>query len=866
MPAINSPLGSPYGLAIDQSGNLFFSDYSNSVIRRIGADGIITTVTGIAPAIAGEEVPVSSLTLAAPTGLAIAPAGDLYVAESGRNRVMIVTGHRNVASVQAASFTGPALASEAIVAAFGTNLAAATQVATELPLPTALAGTTVRVRDSLSQEMFAPLFFVSPEQINYQIPSGIANGPATVLVTNQQGATSSGDVMIETTAPGLFSANADGQGVAAATVLRFRAEGAQVYEPVSVFDQTLKRFVARPLDFGPPGDQLFLILFGTGLRRAAPGAVNAWIGGEPVDVLYVGAQGGFAGLDQINLSLPRTLAGRGEVEVALSIDGKATNTLRIALAGAPCSFQVTAPGQIVPAAGGGVTVSVASASTCFWAARSNASWIATDFNGAASGAGAVTFSVSPNAGPLSRSGEVRVAGQSVSIIQAGAESSPPPAVAVTNPSDTGSFTATVPVMSFGGTASAGVAFLTWSNDRGGNGYAGGTINWTVADVRLQLGVNNLTVTAYDGQGRTGSARFAVNFKPEWEINTVAGGGQNDPAQGGQATNAKLEYVTDLVVDASGNIYLSSGSRVFKVTPAGAISIFAGGGQSGLGAENVPATSVSIGSAGGLAFDRQGNLYIADISYNIVRKVDIHTNLITTVAGRNAPNNFGFSGDGGPATQARLNYPRDVALDSTGNLFIADVSNNRIRRVDAATGIITTVAGNGYNGGPFSEGSDALTTAIGGPNTVAIGPDNNLYVVTNSQIRKINPVTGKITTFVQNGTPIGNGGAVINQSYYPQGLAFDAQGNLLFTDGIRFNNAQAPKVWRVAAGTGQVALLAGDRATGPPGDGGPSVLARLEAAIDVAVDGAGNIYIADETRVRKLTPLLAPGAAASKFTR
>src|SRR5262249_48601293 len=154
-------------------------------------------------------------------------AGNLYVAESAKNRVLIVSDYRSVASVQAASFTGPALASEAIIAAFGTNLAATTQVTTDLPLPTALAGTTVRVRDSLRQEMFAPLFFVSPNQVNYQMPPGLANGAAAVLITNQQGVTSSGDVVIETTAPGLFSANADGQGVAAASVLRVRADGAQ---------------------------------------------------------------------------------------------------------------------------------------------------------------------------------------------------------------------------------------------------------------------------------------------------------------------------------------------------------------------------------------------------------------------------------------------------------------------------------------------------------------------------------------------------------------------------------------------------------------------------------------------------------------
>jgi len=869
VPAINSPLASPFGLAFDQSGNLFFTDSGNSIVRKIGADGIITTIIGSAPVVFGDEgLPASSVRLAAPTGVAIDRAGNLYVAESARNRVLIISDNRSITSVQAASFTGPSLAGESIVAAFGANLAATTQAATELPLPTTLAGTTVRLRDSLGQEMFAPLFFVSPNQINYQMPPGLANGPATAIATNQSGATYSGDVMIETTAPGLFSANANGQGVAAAVALRIKPDGAQVYEPVAVFDQTSNRFVVRPLDFGATGDQLFLILFGTGLRRATLGAVNAQTGGETVETLFVGAQGGFAGLDQINLSLPRTLAGRGEVDVALSVDGKATNTLRIALAGAPCSFQVSAPDQTVTAAGGVITVNVASANSCFWSARSNANWITTNFNGVASGAGAVTFSVSPNASPLPRAGEIRVAGQTVILTQAGTESSPPPTVTVTRPSDTGSFTTPEPVVSFSGVASAGagIAFLTWSNDRGGSGFAGGTINWAVEDVRLQVGVNNLTVTAYDSLGRAGSARYAVNFKPEWQINTVAGGGQNDPTQGGRATDAKLEGVANVVVDAAGNIYLSSGPRVFKVTPAGVISVFAGNGQTGLGADNVPATSSSIGFAGGLALDREGNLYIAGTAHNLVRKVDIRTNIITTVAGRNAPDNYGFSGDGGPATEARLNYPTDVAFDSAGNLYIADFSNHRIRKVDAATQIITTVAGNGNYGGPLGDGGDAIAATIGWPTAVAVDTSNNLYVTASLQIRKINLASGRISTFIQNGVVTNSGGTVINAIYYPVGLAADAQGNLLFASSNYTNSSFTPSVWRVAAQTGSIVRLAGDRTTGPLGDGGPAVLARLEAAIDVALDAAGAIYIADGTRVRKLTPFPTPGAASNKFIR
>ncbi|MGE0127072.1 MAG: choice-of-anchor D domain-containing protein [Blastocatellales bacterium] len=233
-------------------------------------------------------------------------------------------------SVSAASFSDLSLAPEAIAAAFGTGLATATSAASTIPLPTSLAGTTVKVRDSAGNERLAPLFFVSPNQINYQIPPGTIAGAATVTVTSGDGALSTGDVSIAETAPGLFAANANGQGAAAATVLRVRADGSRSFEPVAVFDPARNLFVATPIDLGPDSDQLFLILFGTGWRfRSSLPAVTCGIGGVNSEVLFAGAQGDFVGLDQMNVRLARSLAGRGEVDVVVIVDGKPANTVRI---------------------------------------------------------------------------------------------------------------------------------------------------------------------------------------------------------------------------------------------------------------------------------------------------------------------------------------------------------------------------------------------------------------------------------------------------------------------------------------------------------------------------------------------------------
>jgi uncharacterized protein (TIGR03437 family) len=237
-----------------------------------------------------------------------------------------------VASVSAASFSGAELASESIVAAFGAGLATATQVATSVPLPTTLAGTTVKVRDSAGVTRDAPLFFVAPTQVNYLIPAGTAAGAATVTITSGAGAISTGATQIASVAPGLFSANANGQGVAAAVVLRIKANGDRIYEAISRFDAAQQRFVAIPIDLGPATDAVYLILYGTGLRfRSALTAVTASIGGTNAGVLYAGGETGFVGLDQVNVLLPRSLIGRGEVDVVVTADGKAANTVRVAI-------------------------------------------------------------------------------------------------------------------------------------------------------------------------------------------------------------------------------------------------------------------------------------------------------------------------------------------------------------------------------------------------------------------------------------------------------------------------------------------------------------------------------------------------------
>lgn len=236
-----------------------------------------------------------------------------------------------LATVSAASYNGEQ-AVESIAAAFGEGLANGTASATTLPLPTTLAGTTVKVKDAEGTERNAPLFFVSPNQINYMLPVGTSAGVAAIAVLKGDSIVAAGTLPVTTVAPGLFSANSSGQGVAAAVALRVRANGAQVIEPLNRFDQEAGRFVPVPIDLGPEGEQVFLILFGTGFRGSSGlEAVTATIGDEEAEVLFAGAVAGLAGLDQANVRLPRGLAGKGEVSVQFTVDNRSANPVTVSV-------------------------------------------------------------------------------------------------------------------------------------------------------------------------------------------------------------------------------------------------------------------------------------------------------------------------------------------------------------------------------------------------------------------------------------------------------------------------------------------------------------------------------------------------------
>jgi uncharacterized protein (TIGR03437 family) len=340
----------PRDLAVDGAGRVFITNADTHQILDLAAPnnalGTTSVVAGTGlPGFFGDDGPGAGAQLNLPNpgtatndiqvtaSIITLPNGDLVFADTINNRVRMlkrIITTPPVATVSAASFLPTELAPESIAAAFGDKLATQTVIANTVPLPTTLAGTTVKVRDSAGAERNAPLFFVAPTQINYLMPSGTATGPTTIMVTSGDGTISLGLLGIATVAPGLFTANASGQGVATAVALRVTANGTLSYEPVAQFDAAQGRFVPVPIDLGPATDQLFLILYGTGVRfRSALSAASATIGGEVSEVLFVGPADGFVGLDQCNLRIPRALAGRGIVNLALTVDGKAANPVTV---------------------------------------------------------------------------------------------------------------------------------------------------------------------------------------------------------------------------------------------------------------------------------------------------------------------------------------------------------------------------------------------------------------------------------------------------------------------------------------------------------------------------------------------------------
>ena len=338
------------------------------------------------------------------------------------------------------------------------------------------------------------------------------------------------------------------------------------------------------------------------------------------------------------------------------------------------------------------------------------------------------------------------------------------------------------------------------------------------------------------------------------ITTVAGSGEEDfLGDGGPATEAVLRFPQQMAFDGGGNFLIadSVNERIRKVDlSTGIITTVAGRSEPGFSGDGELATEASLNTPKGVAVDAAGNVYIGDHINHRIRRVDVGNGIITTLAGNGER---GFSGDGGPATAASLNKPRHVAIDAAGNLLITDISNHRVRKVDLTSGIITTVAGNDERG--FSgDGGPASEASLNFPRSVKVDAAGNLFIIDsgNHRVRRVDLNSGIITTVAGNGERglSGDGGPATEAAMnLPVGLAFDQDGNLFVAD---YSNNRIRKVDTA----GIITTVVGSGATGSrrgsfSGDGGPATEATLYGPGGVAFDAEGNLYIVDliNSRIR-----------------
>jgi sugar lactone lactonase YvrE len=749
-PATSASFGSPAGVAVDSAGNLYIADTSKCLVRKV-AQGLITTVAGNGTCgFSGDGVSATSAELNFPEGLAVDSAGSLYIADEANCRLRKIAGGfiTTVAGNGACGFSGDG----------------GTATSAELAFPE---GVTV---DSAG---------------NYYIAD--TNNNRVRKVT--------GGVITTVAGNGVFGPLGDG-GAATSGELSF---------PTGVaVDSAGNLYIADSDNYR--------------LRKVTNGSISTVAGNGSLD--YSGDNG------------PATSAQINAGGIALDSLGN----LYIADSGDYRVRKVTG-GVITTAVGNGVSGYAGDTLAATNAEISFVQGIAVD------GAGNLYIADAGNqrirkvaAGVITTVAGNGIDGYSGDGGPAtNAELASPQGIAADS---SGNIYITDPTNNRIRKISGGVITLAAG---GGppNGVAASTISLATPTDAAVDSAGNVYVPSP-------SENRVYMIAPNGSITTVAGNGTAGySGDGGLAASAQLNGPKGVAIDSSTppNVYIADtdNNRVRKVS-GGVITTVAGNGTSGFSGDGGSATNAELSFPEAIAVDNAGNLYIADTDNNRVRKVS--GGVISTVAGNGTA---GYSGDGGVATSAQLSLPEGVAVDSVGNLYIADSLNSRIRRVSA--GNITTFAGNGSSG--FSgDGGPAGSAALAQPDGVTVDSAGNLYIADteNSRIRKV--VAGVITTVAGNGQTgySGDGGAATSASLaFPQGLAVDSAGNLYIAD---TNNQRLRKV----AG-GLISTIGGNGFTLYSGDGGQATNAQLDSPSAIAVDNSGNLYISDSlnNRVRVVSP-------------
>jgi sugar lactone lactonase YvrE len=847
-PATSAAMNYPFAVALDGNGNVYIADYSNNRIRRVDSStGTITTAAGTGTGIggySGDSGLATAALLNGPQGIAADALGNLFIADSNNHRVRRVDAVTGVITTFAGTGTS----------GYSGDGGPATSAQIGSPLGLVLDSNGDLFISDLQNSVVRRVDAVSGVITTYAGTGVRAFGGDGSLATSAQIA-----------APGALAVDgSDNLFIADAGNIRVRrvdavsktistVAGNGTYTAQDGVAATSSGFDALGgLAADPQGNLYIADYYSYSVRRVdvSSGLVTTVAGSGGSGFAGDGGPAALAKLQSAN-GLAADKYGN------LFVADTSNERIRFIDYSSPRVTLASATASVPSNSGTGTVNFTLNPSTAIWAAASSAPWLTLTAS-SGTGGGALTFSYSANPGVPARSATVTLYGQVFTVTQAGSTASVSPSSAtVTAAAGSGSVTLT---LSSGAswTATSGASWLTVTP---ASGSAGGTLTYTfTANSGSAARMGALTIAGKQVSilqlGSTG-AWTPFGTTAYGQIRTIAGTGNNAyTGDGGPAVFASASPVTS-TVDASGNVYFvdadSSSIRRLDAS-SGIVTTAAGTGTGGSGPDNVQATASAL-FPNAVALDAQGNLFIAD-GTNRIRRVDAVTGIITTVAGNG---NAVSAGDGGPALSASVYNPAGITVDGSGNLFIAE--SQKIRRVDAGTGLISTVAGTG-TGGYSGDGGPATAAALYIPSNVAVDSSGNLFIADygNDRIRRVDAVTGIISTIAGTGNYAfgGDGGLATAASLAgPTQIALDSAGNLFIADSS--NN----RIRRIDAVSGIITTAAGSGTSGFSGDGGPATLAALRGPTGVAVDSFGNLFISDRANYRiRFVDLSTPRVALS----
>ena len=778
----------PFFLAFDNSGNILVTDYGNKLIRKITPAGVVGTIAGNGIDGYSDGAAVSAQFKWA-SGIAVDKTGLIYVVDQGNQRVRTINpGVRNIYTIAGTSGVAGTYAAAADTSAVRTAATTALTAQNGQPATSAKFNNPRAISVDSSGNIYVA------EQ-NYHCIRKFTPGGNITTIAGTAVSGFSGDGVVG----GATSANFD---FAASVTIDANGD-------LLVADYNNNRIRKIILSTGT-----VTTIAGTGTAGSTNGAPTTAATFKNPLAVAVDPSGNIYVADNGNNVIRKIPAGGGDTST-ITTTGYTLVGPQSVIVGPTGLLYVSDTGQnrilsVNPSTG---------ATSVIAGKESGAAGYFTDINSAAATDAQITY---PRNATVDSAGNIYVA-------------------------DTSNFR--IRKVSTNGIIStiAGTGIQSASSTAL-NGDGGQAINATFAGPSCVIvdPAGNLYVAD------AGNHRIRM-IAPDGIISTVAGTGTAGTAnEGSAATSAQLNNPLSMVMDSSGNIYVAenAGNRVYKFKVGGILTRFAGTGVSGYTGDNAPATSAKLNAPQGIGIDSNRNIYIGDTSNHCIRKVT-PGGTITTIAGTGTA---GFAGDGGPATSALLNQPVGVSVDSSGNIYVADYWNQRVRMITPG-GTISTVAGTG-TGGNSGDGGLATAANLGNPMDVRLDTAGNLYVTNYSShtIRKITRA-GIISTVVGTGTGGyavgGNGLATSTPLKTPVNLALDSAGNLYVAD---YGNHCVRKI--VIGGI--MSTVAGIGETpGYTGDSGLATAGKITYPLGIAFDSGDNLYITESVSVHRIRVVTCP---------